>query len=185
MQSQNPPLPFKLLNARGQNGSTLIQVCVVLAVLGVVSTFAIISFTNTRANLRLQNTTRQLAQYMEKARLDAIRDRMLVCRVAVRSRLFQQRTLERGSAGADCKVGRGGMAECTKGQRNNTRANPRRVRGLGALRRYGTRVERLEGAGCDRSLYFRSGVVCRARDSTERLLVLAERAGRVLHALRS
>src|SRR5215468_7147511 len=73
MQSQNPPLPFKLLDARGQSGSTLIQVCVVLAVLGVVSTFAIISFSNTRANLRLQNTTRQLAQYMEKARLDAIR----------------------------------------------------------------------------------------------------------------
>jgi len=75
MQSQKTyPLSLKArLLAPDEKGTTLLQVAIVVAVIGIVSAFAIISFSSTRANLRLQNSTRQLAAYIEKARLDAIR----------------------------------------------------------------------------------------------------------------
>jgi type IV fimbrial biogenesis protein FimT len=75
MQSQKTfPLGSKArLLAQDETGTTLLQVVIVLAVIGIASTFAIVSFRSARANLRLQNSTRQLASYIEKARLDAIR----------------------------------------------------------------------------------------------------------------
>jgi hypothetical protein len=38
-----------------------------------LSTFAVLNIHSTRASIRLQNSVRQLAGYLEKARLDAIR----------------------------------------------------------------------------------------------------------------
>ena len=74
MQFQmNRPPDLQARGTRGQRGSTMIQATIVLAVIGILSGFAIVSFSSTRANLRLQNSTRQLAGYMERARLDAIR----------------------------------------------------------------------------------------------------------------
>src|ERR1051325_6080837 len=75
MQSQKTfPLRSKArLVAQDEKGTTLLQVAIVLAVISIASTFAIVSFRSVRANLRLQNSTRQLAGYIEKARLDAIR----------------------------------------------------------------------------------------------------------------
>lgn len=56
-----------------EQGFSILQIVVTLAVLSIISTFAVINIHSTRENLRLQNSVRQLAGYLEKARLDAIR----------------------------------------------------------------------------------------------------------------
>ena len=58
---------------RCARGFTLLQVIVTLAVVSIITTFALIGFSSTRASLRLQNSVRQLSGYLEKARLDALR----------------------------------------------------------------------------------------------------------------
>lgn len=72
LQSKSPraDTPGRLANAAG---FSILQTLVTLAVVSVVSTFAILNIHSTRASLRLQNSVRQLAGYLEKARLDAIR----------------------------------------------------------------------------------------------------------------
>lgn len=67
---KNKPL---LASLRAANGFSVLQLVVVLAVLSVISTCAVLNIHSTRASLRLQNSVRQLAGYLEKARLDAIR----------------------------------------------------------------------------------------------------------------
>jgi type II secretory pathway pseudopilin PulG len=56
-----------------ERGFTILQLLIVIGVIGIVSTFALISMARSRDSLRLQNSVRQLAGYMEKARLDSIR----------------------------------------------------------------------------------------------------------------
>jgi type II secretory pathway pseudopilin PulG len=63
-------LPKKL---RRENGIGLVELLVVVAVVGIVSVIAVANFRSSRATLRLQNSVRQLASYMEKARIDAVR----------------------------------------------------------------------------------------------------------------
>lgn len=58
---------------RNEGGFSILQIVVTLAVASIVSTFAVLNIHNTRQTLRLQNSIRQLAGYLEKARLDAIR----------------------------------------------------------------------------------------------------------------
>jgi type II secretory pathway pseudopilin PulG len=58
---------------RDARGFSILQILVTLAVVSIVSTFAVLSIHSTREQLRLQNSVRQLAGYLEKARLDAIR----------------------------------------------------------------------------------------------------------------
>ena len=58
---------------REASGYTLVQVMITVAVISIVSAFALLNINSTRASLRLQNSVRQLASYLEKARLDAIR----------------------------------------------------------------------------------------------------------------
>lgn len=58
---------------RDARGFTIVQTVITLAIIAVVSTFAILNIHSTRASLRLQNSVRQLAGYLEKARLDSIR----------------------------------------------------------------------------------------------------------------
>jgi Tfp pilus assembly protein FimT len=72
---QNGSPKHKSLTAslRTANGFSVLQLIVVVAVLSVISTFAVLNIHSTRASLRLQNSVRQLAGYLEKARLDAIR----------------------------------------------------------------------------------------------------------------
>jgi Tfp pilus assembly protein FimT len=64
----------QLNNARQSvKGFTLLQVAISFAVLAIISGFAIVGLQSVRASLRLQNSVRQLASYLEKARLDAVR----------------------------------------------------------------------------------------------------------------
>lgn len=63
----------RLVSWRAADGFSVLQLVVVLAVLSVISTCAVLNIHSTRASLRLQNSVRQLAGYLEKARLDAIR----------------------------------------------------------------------------------------------------------------
>jgi type II secretory pathway pseudopilin PulG len=56
-----------------QSGFTIMQMVVTIAIIGVVSTFGMLGIRNARAEYRLQNSARQLASYLEKARADAVR----------------------------------------------------------------------------------------------------------------
>lgn len=58
---------------RHESGSTLLQLVIVFAVIATISAFAVISINSARSTLRLQGSVRQLAGYLEKARLDAVR----------------------------------------------------------------------------------------------------------------
>ena len=58
---------------RSEKGFSILQLVITLTVAAIVSTFAVINLVNSRHSLRLQNSVRQLAGYLEKARLDSIR----------------------------------------------------------------------------------------------------------------
>ncbi|HEU5239541.1 MAG TPA: hypothetical protein VFU37_20590 [Pyrinomonadaceae bacterium] len=58
---------------RSEKGFSILQMVITLTVASIVSTFAVISFVNSRQTLRLQNSVRLLAGNLEKARLDSIR----------------------------------------------------------------------------------------------------------------
>ena len=67
----NANTPLDLV--RSEKGFSILQMVITVAVASIVSTFAVINFVNTRQSLKLQNSVRQLAGYLEKARLDSIR----------------------------------------------------------------------------------------------------------------
>jgi hypothetical protein len=50
-----------------------VQLLITLAVIGVVSTIAVMGITRARASMRLSNSTRQFAAYVERTRADAVR----------------------------------------------------------------------------------------------------------------
>ena len=54
-------------------GVGIAELLIVLALIGIVSAFALIQVKSARATLHVQNSVRQLASYMEKARVDAVR----------------------------------------------------------------------------------------------------------------
>ena len=49
------------------------ELVIVVAIVGIVSAFALVQIRSSRSALRVQNSIRQLASYMEKARVDAVR----------------------------------------------------------------------------------------------------------------
>jgi type II secretory pathway pseudopilin PulG len=73
LQNGSPKHKSLTASLRTANGFSVLQLIVVVAVLSVISTFAVLNIHSTRASLRLQNSVRQLAGYLEKARLDAMR----------------------------------------------------------------------------------------------------------------
>ena len=56
-----------------ESGFTTIQLIFTVAIIGVVSSFAVIQIASARQQMRLQGVARTFAGYVEKARLDAIR----------------------------------------------------------------------------------------------------------------
>ena len=58
---------------RRDRGIGTVELVIVMAIVGIVSTFALIQIRSSRSALRVQNSVRQLASYMEKARIDAVR----------------------------------------------------------------------------------------------------------------
>lgn len=64
------PLTEKLSRERGAG---MVELVIVLAVTAVISGFALLQIRSSRSSLRVQNSVRQLASYMEKARVDAVR----------------------------------------------------------------------------------------------------------------
>lgn len=60
----------------GQRGFTIIQLLIVIALVAVVTSFGVLGIRNVRAEMRLQNSARRFAIYLEKARLDSVRRRV-------------------------------------------------------------------------------------------------------------
>jgi len=58
---------------RAERGAGIVELVIVLAIAGVISAYALIQVRSSRSALRVQNSVRQLASYMEKARIDAVR----------------------------------------------------------------------------------------------------------------
>lgn len=59
--------------AAGERGFSLLELILTVVVVAIVVSFAVIRVDYARASMRLQQSTRQFAGYMEKARMDAIR----------------------------------------------------------------------------------------------------------------
>jgi prepilin-type N-terminal cleavage/methylation domain-containing protein len=57
----------------GQSGFGLTELLIAVAIITAVAAIAIINLKSARASLRVQTSVRQLASYMEKARIDAVR----------------------------------------------------------------------------------------------------------------
>jgi len=56
-----------------ERGAGIVELVTVVAIVSIVSAFALIQIRSSRSALRVQNSVRQLASYMEKARVDAVR----------------------------------------------------------------------------------------------------------------
>jgi prepilin-type N-terminal cleavage/methylation domain-containing protein len=57
----------------GQRGFSLMQLIITVAVVSIVSTIAYLGITSARQRIRLTNSSRVLASYVEKARVDSVR----------------------------------------------------------------------------------------------------------------
>ena len=65
--------PQKLEQLNSERGAGIVELVIVLALAGIVTAFAVIQIKYSRSTLRVQNSVRQLASLMEKARIDAVR----------------------------------------------------------------------------------------------------------------
>jgi Tfp pilus assembly protein FimT len=54
-------------------GIGMVELIIVVAIVGIVSAVAMLQIRSSRSALRVQNSVRELASYMEKARIDAVR----------------------------------------------------------------------------------------------------------------
>ena len=71
LRAQNDETP--LASVCDARGFTILQMVIVITIISIVGACAVLNIHSTRASLRLQNSVRLLAGYLEKARLDAIR----------------------------------------------------------------------------------------------------------------
>jgi Tfp pilus assembly protein FimT len=62
-----------ILSKHGDRGFTLLQVLVVLATIAIVTTLGFMGIASARNHVRLQNSARLLAGYLEKVRVDSLR----------------------------------------------------------------------------------------------------------------
>ena len=58
---------------KAQHGFSMMQLIITLAVISIVSGFAVMGITSARQRIRLTNSSRLLASYVEKARVDSVR----------------------------------------------------------------------------------------------------------------
>jgi len=58
---------------KAQHGFSLMQLLITVAVVGIVSAFAVYGIASARQRIRLTNSSRLLASYVEKARVDSVR----------------------------------------------------------------------------------------------------------------
>jgi len=63
----------KLEQLNSERGAGVVELVIVVGLVGIISAFALIQVRSSRSALRVQNSVRQLASYMEKARVDAVR----------------------------------------------------------------------------------------------------------------
>src|ERR1044072_4773158 len=56
-----------------ERGAGIVELVIVVAIISIVSAFALLQVRSSRSAMRVQNSVRQLASYMEKARVDAVR----------------------------------------------------------------------------------------------------------------
>jgi|ERR1051326_487913 Tfp pilus assembly protein PilE len=61
------------VNRGRERGAGIVELVTVVAIVSIVSAFALFLIRSSRSALRVQNSVRQLASYMEKARVDAVR----------------------------------------------------------------------------------------------------------------
>jgi Tfp pilus assembly protein FimT len=89
----------KALNS--ELGFTLLQVLITVAVIAIVSGFALVGWARARDSIRLQNSVSTLTGYLEKARIDAVRrhDSSGTVGVAFTSPTTYNVTLDFGGAG--------------------------------------------------------------------------------------
>lgn len=70
---QGGRLPVTKRASRGDEGFSLLQLVITIAIIAVVSVMATISISRAQADLRRENTIREFKAYLEKARIDSIR----------------------------------------------------------------------------------------------------------------
>ena len=56
-----------------ERGAGIVELVIVVAIVAIASAFVLLQIRSSRSALRVQNSVRQLASYMEKARIDAVR----------------------------------------------------------------------------------------------------------------
>jgi len=56
-----------------ERGAGIVELVIIVALASIISAFALLQIRSARSALRVQNSVRQLASYMEKARIDAVR----------------------------------------------------------------------------------------------------------------
>lgn len=64
---------MKTTNKKQQNGFTVMQMVITIAIVAIVSTFGVLGIRTARAEFRLQSSARLFASYVEKARADSVR----------------------------------------------------------------------------------------------------------------
>ena len=61
------------INRNHERGVGVVELIIVIAIAGILAAVAVINFRQANVSMRLQNSVRQLASFMERARVDAVR----------------------------------------------------------------------------------------------------------------
>ena len=64
---------MRMTPSRNQKGFSTVQLIITIAVMGLVTGFAVVGITRARSNFRLSNSAREFAAHVERARADAVR----------------------------------------------------------------------------------------------------------------
>ena len=73
MKEPNNNCPQRKAGAQDERGISIVELIIVVAMLGVVTTFAVMKIAGAQRAARLTNSSRELIGWLEKARTDSIR----------------------------------------------------------------------------------------------------------------